>query len=345
MPAGDDQLIDLLRQHRPVGRVVVAAAADRIGEVTARHDVVLGDDVSAFQLSRLAHAGLRCEIDDIGILEARHLLAGKFEQFCNARAAFDLGLGQILDFQPAQRRHMRAVQPDDARQRGFQPPEGPATADQPLCLVIEHLEGFGFLPFETLRCFGVDAAPARNRRQDEIGFDMRSAGAGGHIQIACRVDDDVAENGLHALLRLADHALDRSILDDCRGEPAMGSELDAGFADHVVGGALERVGIECSRKADRVRHRLGVEVEETPACPALPGLRRLPELDQAVAIGRRDAKAPDLHPLDHFHADAAHGDFELVDHIVEHQHHAAGGKSADIGIAFEKRDAGAVPCG
>lgn len=221
MPAGDDQLIDLLRQHRPVGRVVVAAAADRIGEVTARHDVVLGDDVSAFQLSRLAHAGLRCEIDDIGILEARHLLAGKFEQFCNARAAFDLGLGQILDFQPAQRRHMRAVQPDDARQRGFQPPEGPATADQPLCLVIEHLEGFGFLPFETLRCFGVDAAPARNRRQDEIGFDMRSAGAGGHIQIACRVDDDVAENGLHALLRLADHALDRSILDDCRGEPAM----------------------------------------------------------------------------------------------------------------------------
>ena len=45
-----------------------------------------------------------------------------------------------------------------------------------------------------------------------------------------------------------------------------------------------------------------------------------------------------LHALDHLAADAADGDLRAVAHVVEHQHHAAGGEAAEVGVAFEKRD-------
>lgn len=342
MTASDDQLIDLLRQHCPVRRVVVAATADRVGEMSPGHHIVFGHDIVAFQEPGLADAGLRGEIDDIGIFKARHFFTREIQQTGDAGAAFQLRLGQILHLEATQFRHMRAVEPDNAGQRRLQPPEGPAPADQALGLMIDQLEGLRVLTLEPLGCVGINAAPAGNRRQDKVGFDMRSAGAGGNIEITRCIDDDITEDCLHACLGLADHAPDRLAFNDRGREPAMGSEFDARQTQNVISGTFEGVGIESGRKADRMRHGLRVKIEESPARPALPGIRRIAELDQTVAVRRRDAQTPELHALDHFHADAAHGNLELVDHIVEHQHHAAGGEAADIRIALQQGHARAI---
>lgn len=96
MTASDDQLIDLLRQHCPVRRVVVAATADRVGEMSPGHHIVFGHDIVAFQEPGLADAGLRGEIDDIGIFKARHFFTREIQQTGDAGAAFQLRLGQIL---------------------------------------------------------------------------------------------------------------------------------------------------------------------------------------------------------------------------------------------------------
>ena len=77
MSAGDDETFDLPRQHRAIGRVIVAPARNRVGKPDALHHVVLGDDVFAFEQARLAHAGLRRDIDENGDLLVRRM--GKVE--------------------------------------------------------------------------------------------------------------------------------------------------------------------------------------------------------------------------------------------------------------------------
>ena len=89
--------VDLLRQHGAVGRVVVAAARDGVGEMDALHHVVLGDDVLALEQPRLADADLRRDVDDVAVLEARHVGAHEVDQRIDALAALELGLGQVLD--------------------------------------------------------------------------------------------------------------------------------------------------------------------------------------------------------------------------------------------------------
>jgi hypothetical protein len=42
------------------------------------------------------------------------------------------------------------------------------------------------------------------------------------------------------------------------------------------------------------------------------------------------------HPVHQFTADAAHGDFGAGAHIVQHQHHAAGGQAAKIRISLDQ---------
>ena len=69
-----------LRQQRAIGRVVIAAAADAVLEIDAFHHVLLRDDVIAFEQAGLANAGLRREIDDIGVLETGHVLPGEVEK-------------------------------------------------------------------------------------------------------------------------------------------------------------------------------------------------------------------------------------------------------------------------
>ena len=56
---------------------------------------------------------------------------------------------------------------------------------------------------------------------------------------------------LSRILREKDPA---AVLVDRPGEPALGAQLDDGFADDVVGCALEGVGVEGRGVADRMRH-------------------------------------------------------------------------------------------
>ena len=198
---------------------------------------------------------------------------------------------------------------------------------------------------KALGCIGVDAADARDRGDDERAFGEGGAGAGGDIEIAGGIDHHIGEEGLAAFLGFDDDALDHAVLDDGGGEPAVKAEIDAGFAHHVVGGALEAVGVERGGEDDRMRRGAGVKVEEIPAGPFLPHGLGLTNVGLAVRFGRHHGEVPFLHALDDLHAQTLDGDFEIVVHVIEHQHHAAGGKAAEIGIAFQERDISAVACG
>ncbi|MCY1181262.1 hypothetical protein D9M73_217570 [compost metagenome] len=89
-----------------------------------------------------------------------------------------------------------------------------------------------------------------------------------------------------------------------------------------------------------MRRLLAVEVKGAPASPAPVGGGIL-----APFIGAREpGQAQRGHALDHGHAVAAHRDLLQVPvpHIVEHQHHAAGGQSAQVVVAFEQDGVGTV---
>ena len=162
----------------------------------------------------------------------------------------------------------------------------------------------------------------------------RRAGRRGDIEIAGGVDDDLAHDRLPAALALADDADDAAILDDCARKPAVQPDIDFRLADHRVGRALEAVGIERGGVADRLGLDVRMKVEHAPARPFAPQGR----VGAALGFGRHDAEIHPLHALDHLAAEAAHRDLGAIAHVVEHQHHAAGGEAAEIGVALEKRD-------
>ncbi len=70
---GNEQSLDILRQHRAIGRVIVAAPRHGVGEMHAAVHVVLCDDIRPSSKPRLAHAELRRDIDDEAFREARML--------------------------------------------------------------------------------------------------------------------------------------------------------------------------------------------------------------------------------------------------------------------------------
>ena len=121
----------------------------------------------------------------------------------------------------------------------------------------------------------------------------------------------------------------------------MQADIDAGLLDHVVGDALPAVGVEGRGHHDRRRLGMGTEVE---GAPARPFAVELPAL-AALFRFRVDAGADSFHPLDHLAADADGCDLVAIVHVVEHQHHAAGGEPAEIGIALDQRDRGAFAPG
>ena len=83
-----------------------------------------------------------------------------------------------------------------------------------------------------------------------------------------------------------------------------------------------------SKRPQRAHLRHMASVSRTP------GMRSV--------IGRRHAQAPGAHALDHLHADAGDRDLGIVVHVVQHQHHAAGGQPPEIGVALQQGHAGAV---
>ena len=139
---------------------------------------------------------------------------------------------------------------------------------------------------------------------------------------------------LRAGLGLADDALHDAVVHDRAGEPRVQAEVDSGFADEVVGDPLPAVGVEGCGVADRLGVGVGVEVEGAVAAPLVPEF-----LGGLAVIGRRnDGQAELLQPLHVLRNDARDRDFLAVDHVVEHQDHASGGKPAERGVALEEGD-------
>ena len=107
--------------------------------------------------------------------------------------------------------------------------------------------------------------------------------------------------------------------------------------DHLVRDALPAVGIEGRGEA------------RSAAASSACGSRRQPQRahlryfvagSAASSSAAGTPQAPSVgHALDHLHADAAHRDLlRRCRHVVEHQHHAARGEPAEIGVALEQRD-------
>ena len=130
------------------------------------------------------------------LLEARQLFAHEGDQRGDALAPLEIGAREILDLDAVEAGHMRAIAPDDARQRRLQPPFVPGAAHDPLRLAVDRVEGGGLLVFEALGRLDIDAAEAEHGRHDIGAVAERRAGGGGDVEIAARVDDDLAHDRL-----------------------------------------------------------------------------------------------------------------------------------------------------
>ena len=281
----------------------------------------------------MADAELRRDVDHEAVLEARHLLAHEIDQRIDALAPFEVGARQVLDLQPVIAGHVRAVAPHDAGQRRLEPPVVPRAAHRALGLPVERRECFRFGGREALGLVGVHIAEPEHRADDVGAFDEFCARRCRHVEIAGGVDHRVGEDRLASGFRFADHAADAAVLHDRPGEPRMQPHIDARRCDQIVRDALPAVRIERRRHHDRLRFCLRAEVMTAPARPFAVFVPAL-----AALLGRRiDAGANLGHALDHFHAQAGDGGLFAVVHVVEHQHHAAGCKPAEIGIALDQR--------
>ena len=280
---GHEDLLHAHRQQGAVGGVVVTAAANGVVEMHALHDIALGNHILAFEQAGLAHAGLGSEIHDIGALEARNVFACEFQQCLPCGPpALELRRRQVRHLHAVEAGHVRAVAPHHAGERRLQPPVLPGAADQALRLLVELGEPFRLLELEAFRFIGIDAAHARDSRDDEGALGERSAGARRDIQVAGGVDDDFGPNGLRPLLGFDDHASGPPVFDDGGLEPAVQAQLDAGLPHHVERRLLEAVRIEGCGEDDGVGLGARVEVEHAPAGPLPP--ERLGRPDCGVAV-------------------------------------------------------------
>src|SRR5438445_11355942 len=69
--------------------------ADRVVEARALEDVALSKLVVADDAPRLAHADLRCDLEDVGLLESR-LFAKEREEVDDLAPALELGAAELL---------------------------------------------------------------------------------------------------------------------------------------------------------------------------------------------------------------------------------------------------------
>ena len=346
MPPGDEKLLHPDREQGPVWGVVVATAADRVREVDPAHDVLLGDDVLPLEESRLPHPGLGREVDEVRALEPGHVRAGVVEELAHPAPTLELGRGEVGDLHAVETGHVRAVAPDDAGERGLQPPVLPAPADEALGLPVDLREALRLPELEPLGGVRVDPADPRYGGDDVGPLLERRPRARGDVEVARRVDHHVAPDGLRPLLGLDDRPRRPPVLvDDRRLEPAVQAKLDPCLGNHLEGGVLEAVRVECGREDDGVGLGVGVEVEHPPPRPLAPHRLGGPNPGVAVGVRRVHAEPPAVHALDHLHREAANGDLGVVVHVVEHEDHAARGESPEVGIALDEGHARPVPGG
>ena len=221
----------MLRQHRAIRHGVVATPCDRVRETRALREIFLVKHILAFEQARLPDAGLRRDVDQIAVFEARHMAADVVEQLRDVLAALYLGVCQVFDLEPVQSRHMRTVAPHHAGERCFQPPVRPRVADRLLRLFVQLDKCGRFRVFEALRRIGVDTSQAKHRSHDVTALHVRRTGRRRNVEIARCIDDDVAQNRFAPSLGFADDALDPAIFDQRAREPGMQPQLDPQLLD------------------------------------------------------------------------------------------------------------------
>jgi len=229
--------------------------------------------------------------------------------------------------------HVRAVAPDHAGQWRAQPPAVPRAADNALGLLVDQRESVRLLEAKTLSLVHIDPTEAEDCRDHIAAVCEFRTGRRRDIEIAGGVDHDITHDGLPTGFRFADHAGDTPVADDGRGKPRMQPHVDAGLRDEIVGAAFPAVGIEGGGHDDRHRLRRRAEIEQAPGRPFA---MHVPSLSP-VFHRRIDRSADGLHPFDHLHAEARDRHLLAVGHVIEHQHHPAGGETAKIGVALQKR--------
>ena len=311
------------------------------GKPHAPGHVLLAHHVLSFEHPRLPHPRLRRHVHHVAVRKSRQPGAHMLDHAMDAVAPLELGAREVGDLHAVQPRHVRAVAPHDPRQRRLQPPVVPRAADHPPRLEVECGMGRRLLELEPLRLVGVHAAEAEHRRHHVGAVAVRGARGGGDVEVAGRVDHHRAHDRLASLLALDDHALDPPVAHDAAGEQAVQPQVDPGLPHHVVARALPAVGIEGDRVADRVRFRARVEVEQSPARPLAEHRR----IVAALRLGRKHRMPARGHPVDQLGADAAHGDLGTCAHVVQHQHHPARRKAAEIGVALDQAHRSAVARG
>ena len=113
----------------------------------------------------------------------------------------------------------------------------------------------------------------------------------------------------------------------------MQAQVDARVLDQIKADPFPSVGVKGHGVDDGLRHPGFVEVDAAPAGPLLPHV----PIGQAVLRRRIDRAVLLDHPVDIF-ADDAGGDdlIAFVDHVVEHQNHAARGHAAKVVVALQQ---------
>src|SRR5207247_4381129 len=106
-----------------------ATARHRVREARALREIFLVEHIFAAKEASLPDAGLWRDVDQIAMLETRHMAADVVEQLRDVLSALYLGARQVFDPEPVQSRHVRTVAPHHAGERCFQPPVRPRAAD------------------------------------------------------------------------------------------------------------------------------------------------------------------------------------------------------------------------
>src|SRR5207249_394880 len=107
-----EQILDSNRKQGAIRVVVVTSTPDPVGEPAALEYVLFGQDILATQQARLAHAELRCGVDELRALEARQVLTYKIERGEDALARLVLDVRLVFDAQGVQVWDVRAIAPN-----------------------------------------------------------------------------------------------------------------------------------------------------------------------------------------------------------------------------------------
>jgi len=93
-----------------------AIGTDGVREIHAVHDIVNGKPIFANDTPGLAYPHLRRDIDDVGVLEPRRIVAQEFETCARPDACFEFTITELLDIGRVDR---VAVRPFDLRGVGI----------------------------------------------------------------------------------------------------------------------------------------------------------------------------------------------------------------------------------